>query len=94
MNPLDLSSVIFGNSEGENFCFSSTPLYDSSDHEDANVHEFSNRGCRDLFTHSFDHDSDLPTVDFSKPLVSDDPYFDEVETPQSIKALQLELMVM
>ncbi len=51
-DPLDLSSFIYGNLEVENFCFSSTPLCDSLDHEDAIVHlESLGHGCHDLFTH-------------------------------------------
>ena len=53
------TSFISRNLEVEKLCFSSTPMYDSLDHEDADAHlEFSDRGCRDLFTHSFDHDYD------------------------------------
>lgn len=70
-------------------------MYDLSDHEDVDVHlEFSDRGCHDIFTHSFDHDSDSPIIDLSKPPIFDDPSSDEVETPQAIEALQLKLMVM
>ena len=62
-------------------------MYDSSNHEDANKHpEFSNHGCRDLRTSSFDHDFDS-LVNLSKPLVSDDLSIDEVETPQAVEAL-------
>ena len=94
-NTLDLSSFIYRNSEARKFCFSSTPLYDSLDYEDANGNiEFSNRGCHDLFFPSFDHDVDLFVVDISKPAVFDDLPVDEVETPQAIEALQPELMVM
>jgi len=84
-NPPNLSSFIYGNSEGEKCCFSSTP---SSNHEDANTHlEISDRGCRDLFTHSFYHDSDSLAFDLSKPSVFDDLFADEVETPQVVEAL-------
>lgn len=92
-NPFNLSSVIFGNAESKHSGFSSTPLHDSLDHEDANEHrEFSDRGFHDLCTPSFDHDDDSLAVNFSKPLVFDDLSSDEVETP--IKALQLALIVM
>ena len=94
MNPPNISSFISINSEGEKLCFSSTPLYYSSDHEDFDVHlEFSDRGCHDIFTHSFDHGSDSSTIDLSKPPVFDDPSFNEVETPQVVQAIQLEMMV-
>lgn len=40
------------------------PLFQSLDHEDVNKHlEFSDRGCGDLFTPSFDHDVDPLVVD-------------------------------
>lgn len=69
MNPLNLSSFISRNLECGNFCFSSTPLYDSSDHEDDDVNfKFSSHGCGDIFSYSFDHDSDPLDVDLSKPL--------------------------
>lgn len=70
-------------------------MYDSSDHEDANVNiEYSYCGCHDLFTHSFHHDSNSPTIYLYMPPLFDDPPADEVETPQAGKALQPELMVM
>jgi len=81
-NPLDLSSALSRNAEGEHPSFSSTPLYDSLNHEDSNQHlEFSNLGCRDLFTSSSDHDVDSLIVNPSKPLVYEDPSINEVETP-------------
>ena len=87
-NPLNLSSVISESAEGEHSCFSSTPLYDSLDHEGAKEHiEFYDHGCRDLFTPSFDHDVDSFLVNISKPRVFDDLPIDEVETPQAIEAL-------
>lgn len=86
-DPLDLSYFISGNSEGE-FFFSLTPLCDSLDHEDVIFHpEYYDHGCLDIFTHSFDHDSDSPTVDLSKPSDFYDPSFDEVETPKTVKEL-------
>jgi len=55
-----------------NFLFSSTPLYDSSDHEDANAQlEFSDHGYHDLFDPSFDHNSDSLIFDLSKPPVDE-----------------------
>lgn len=86
LNPPNLSSFLSGNSEGEKNCFSSTPLEDSSDHEDADIHlEFSNQVCHDLFTHSFDHDVDLLVIDLSKPPTFDDLPIDEVKTPQVVE---------
>lgn len=88
MNPPNLSSFISINWEGEIFSFSSTPIYDSSDHEDVDVHiKFSDHGCCDLFIHSFDHNSDSLAIDLSKPPIFHDLSSDEVETPQDIKAL-------
>jgi len=47
-HPPDSSSAFSRNAEGECSCFSSTPLCDSSNHEDANKHlEFSYLGCCD-----------------------------------------------
>lgn len=72
----------------KNLCFSLTPLYDSSNHEDTNVHlEFSDHGCSDLFTHSFDHDVDSLAIDLSKPSVFDDLPTDKVEIPQDVEEL-------
>jgi len=51
-NPLDFSSAFSRNIDGEHSCFSSTPLYDSSNHEDADKHlEFYDRGCHDICTY-------------------------------------------
>lgn len=94
-NPLDLSSAFPKNTEDEFFHFSSTPLFDSLDHEDVDERiDFSNCGCHDPFTPIFDHNHDPITVDFSKPSIYDDLFDDEVETPNTVKALQPELMVM
>lgn len=94
-NQFNFSSAISINAEGEHPCFSSTPLHDSSDHEDVDEHvKFSNHGCHDLFTPSFNQDVDSFVVDLSKPLVFDDLFADEVETPQYVKALHPALMVM
>lgn len=94
-NPLDLSSAFNKNIEDEFFCFSFTPLFDLSDHEDADeIIEFSNHGYRDPFTSVFDHDDDSIKINFSKPPIYDDLFDDEVETPQIFEALQPELMVM
>lgn len=77
------------------YFFSSTPLYNSSDHEDFVDHlECSDHGCCDIFTHSFGHDYDSPIADLSKPLAFEDISSDEVETPQVSETLQPELMVM
>jgi len=94
-NPLNISSIFCENAEGEHSCFSSTPLYDSSDHEDVDEHiEFLDHGCHDFFSPSFNHDVDSCDVDLSKPLIFDDLPVEEVETPQVVEALQPEMMVM
>lgn len=94
-NPSNLSSALFENIEGEDLCFSSTPLPDSSNHEDADKQlEFSYIGCHDLSTYSYDHDVDLINVNMSKTLIYDDISVNQVETSQAIEALQPELMVM
>jgi len=81
-NPLDFSPAFSRNIEGEFVCFSSTPLFDSSDHEDANeIIDFSDHSCRDLFTPIFDQNDDSITVDFLKPPIYDDLSINEVETP-------------
>jgi len=68
-NPLDLSSAFSENTEDGFVRFLSTPLFDSSDHEDANeIIDFSDCGYRDPFTPIFDHDHDSIAIDFSKPL--------------------------
>lgn len=44
-----MSSLLSGNLEGEKICFSSTPLYHLSDHQDVDAHiELSNHGCSDI----------------------------------------------
>ena len=92
-NPSNLSSVISENMEGENPCFSSTPLHDSSNHEDADKHlEFFDLGCRDLSTSSSNHDANAIGVNLSKTLVYDDLSVDEVETLQIVEATQPKLM--
>ena len=81
-NPLDPSSVFSGNIDNEFVHFSSTPLRDSSNHEDENQHlEFSNIGCHAVFTSSSDHDVDSLIVNLSKSLVYEDPSINEVEIP-------------
>ena len=88
-NTLDLSSALSRNAEGEHPSFSSTPLCDSSNHEDVDQHpEFSDLGCHDLFTSSLDHDVDSLIVNLSKPLVYEDPSVNEVKTPQIVEAPQ------
>jgi len=75
----NLSSIFPKNIEGEHRCFPSTPLSDSSNHDDVDEHlKFSNLGCCDLFTSSFDHDVDPIIVNMSKTLVYDDISFNEV----------------
>lgn len=94
-NPSHLSFVISENTEGEHPCFSSTPLHDSSNHEYADKHpKFYDHGYCDLCTSSFDHDVDSLDVNLSEPPISDDLSIDEVETPQTIEEIHLELMVM
>ena len=47
------------NIEGEFVYFSSTPLFDSSNHEDTDeIIDFSDHSCHDLFAPVFDHDDD------------------------------------
>ena len=71
------------------------PSIYSLDHEDANeIIDFSDCSCRNLFAPIFDCDDDSITVDFLEPLVYDDLFVDEVETPQTIEALHSKLMVM
>ena len=94
LNPPNLPSFLSTNLEGEQLCFSSTPLYYSSDHEDTNeVIDFTDHSYHDLFTPISDHDDDSITVDFSKPPVYDDLSVNEFKTPQIVKALHLERMV-
>lgn len=93
-HPLDSSSSFSRNTEGEHSFFPSTPLCDSSNHEDADKHpKFFDLGCHDLSTSSVYHDVDLIIINLSKTLVYDDLSIDEVETPQIIEALQPELML-
>jgi len=67
-NPLDLSCAFSRSTEGEFVLFSSTTLFDSSDHEDIDeIVDFSDRGYRDPYTSIFDHDHESIAVDLSKP---------------------------
>lgn len=94
-DPPNVSSYLFENIEGEDYHFSLSPLYDSSDHEDVSFHlEVYDCGYHDLFIHSSNHNSDFLTIDIARPLVFDDSYSDEVETPQDVEPLQFEHMVM
>lgn len=94
-NMSNLSSVISKNTEGEHPCFLSTPLHDSSNHDDVDKRpESSDLSCHDLSTSSSYHDVDSIIVNLSKTLVYDDLSVDEVETPQIVEALQPKLMVM
>lgn len=90
------SSFVSWNIEAEICHFSSSPLYDSSNHEDSIIDdlEFSKHGCVYLLTDLAGHNADFSTVDFSKPSISDDLPYDEVELPQAVKTLQPKLMVM
>lgn len=94
-NLSNISSYISKNIEGEISRFPSSPLYDSSYHEDASVCniELSNHECHANFIDSFDFDSHFSTVNVSKPLVIDDPSSGELEFPQVLDALSPELMV-
>lgn len=81
-NPLDLSSDFSRNVEGKHPSSSSTPLCDSSNHEDANQHaKFSDPGCHDLFTSSSNQDVYSLIVNLYKPLVYQNSSLNEVETP-------------
>ena len=87
-NPSNLSSVISKNTEGEHLHFSSTPLPDSSNHEDANKHlKFFDIGFHDISTSSYDHDVYSIIVNISKALVYNDLSINEVKTPQTVEAL-------
>lgn len=94
-NPFNLSFIFLENTEGEQFCFSSTPLPDSSNHEDVDGHfEFSDLDCHDIFTSLSYQDVDSIVVNLSKTLVYNDLSIHEVETPKIVEALQPELLVM
>ena len=94
-NLSNLSSIISENTEGEHPYFSSTPLHDSSNHEDTDEHpRFSDLGCHDPSNSSFDHDVHSLVVNPYKPLFYDHTSFNEVETPQTVEAFQPKLMVM
>jgi len=81
-------SIFLENTKGEHLFFPSTPIPDSSNHEDAEKHpKFSDLGCHDLSTSSYDHDVDLIIINLSKTLVYNDISVNEVETLQTIKAL-------
>ena len=91
IDPINLSSYLSKNSEGEIYCFSYPPLYDSSDHKDTSVHdlELSNCGSYEFFIDSVGQDLDSSTVDFSKPPIFYDVSFDELELPQFFEEVQL-----
>ena len=64
-NPLDFSSTFSKNVEGEHSCFSSTSLFDSSYHDDADeMFDFSNRSYHDSFTLVLDHYDDSIAIHF------------------------------
>ena len=70
-------------------------MRDSSNHEDVDEHpKFSDHGCHDLCTSSFNHIVHSLTVNMSRPLVPNDIPINEVKTPQAVEALHPELMVM
>lgn len=94
-NPLILSFSFSRHTEDEFVYFSSTPLFDSYDHEDGDeIIYFSSCGNRDPFVSIFDHDHDSITVDILNPPVYDDLSGDEVGTPKIVEALFPKLMVM
>ena len=87
-NPLDPSSICSRKTEDEFVLFSSTHLFDSFDHEDAEEFiEFSDRGSHDPFASIFYHDHESIVVDLSKPLIYDDLHNDEVEIPKTVNAV-------
>lgn len=94
--PLDPSSLFSGNIEDEFIHFSSTPLLDSSNHENAEEFiDFSNHGGRDSFVSNFYHyHESIIIVDFLKPPVYDDLPDDEYGTPKTVEALHPKIMVM
>lgn len=83
------SSHIFENLEGEIYCFSCSPLFDSLDHEDASFCdiELSDDGFGNLFIDSFYHDFDFFVANISQPSICDDLPSDELELPQDVEAL-------
>jgi len=94
-DPLDPSSVLSGDTKNEFVHFSSTHLFDLSDHEDAKEFiDFSNRGDHDPLTSIIYHDHDSIVVDLSNPTIYDDPLDDGISTPKIVDTLQPELMVM
>jgi len=94
-DPLDPSSAFSRSTEDELILFSSTPMLDSSDHEDAEeFFDFSNPGSRDPLGSNFDHDHESIATDLSKPPVYDDLLDDEAETPKAVEAILPKLMVM
>lgn len=80
-NPPNLSSYFSGKIEGAISCFPSSPLYDSSHHEDPSILDpkLSDHGCRDIFIRSSDHDYNYSIIDLSKPSVFDGPSSNELE---------------
>ena len=78
LDPSNPSSDHFEEEEGENSCFKSSPLYDSSYQEDAfilNV-ELSDHGFFYLFIISSSHNSNFSTIDLSKPSIFNDlPFY-------------------
>lgn len=87
-NPSKLSSIFPENIEVEHLCFPSTPLPDSSNHEDVDEHpESYDLGCHDLSTSSSNQNVDSTIVNLYKTLVYNDLSINKVKTPQTIEAL-------
>lgn len=94
-NMFNWSIIFLENRKGEHLCLSSTPLLDSSNHEEANEKpKFSNLGYHDLFTSSSNHTVDLTIFNLSKTPVYDELSVNEVKIPQTIEKIQPELIVM
>ena len=94
-DPLDPSFVFSRDIEDKFVHFSSTPLFNLSNHEDTKEFiDFSDYGSSDPFTSIFYNNLDSIAIDLSKPPVYDDLSDDEVETPKIVEALQPEMISM
>lgn len=82
--------------EAEICRFSSSPLYNSSYHEDTSIYnpKLYNLVFRDILIDSAGQYFVLPVIDFAKQLIFDDLPSDDLDLPQPVKALQPKLMVM
>lgn len=82
--------ILLENIEGEHLFFQSTPLPNSSNHEDVDKHtDFSDLGYHYLFTSSYDHDVYSTIVNLSETLVYDDLSVNEVENPILLRHFSL-----